>query len=193
MDKVELRWPDEEMLPSYAEALRRGFSPSSTNPDLAQQELEKIAADPAGFVVNLIDMEGTGPPVELPDGSTAPRIPGYRKWIWDGEYCGSIGLRWMPPSDDRAPEELPPHVLGHIGYNVVEWKRRRGYASWALRTILPEATTRGLSYVELTCDADNVASRKVIESAGGELYERFTMPAAHGGHPGLRFRIALDL
>jgi predicted acetyltransferase len=41
--------------------------------------------------------------------------------MWDGEFCGSIGLRWLP-----GTEELPPHCLGHIGYAVVPWKRRLG-------------------------------------------------------------------
>jgi len=117
-----------------------------------------------------------------------PRIPSIRKWIWDGEFCGGISFRWVADSD----ESLPPYVLGHIGYGVVEWKRRRGYATRALRMMLPEARARGLDYVELTVNEENIASRKVMEAAGAELYERFTMPDHEGGGPqGRRYRIDL--
>ena len=26
----------------------------------------------------------------MPDGSFVPRLPGYRRWLWDGKFCGSI-------------------------------------------------------------------------------------------------------
>lgn len=115
-----------------------------------------------------------------------PRLPGYRRWLWDGEFCGAIGLRWQP-----GTPALPPTCLGHIGYSVVPWKRGRGYATRALGLLLPEARREGLPYVELTTDAANVASRRVIEANGGVLVETFHKPAAHGGAEALRFRIAL--
>ncbi|WP_156954534.1 hypothetical protein [Paraburkholderia acidipaludis] len=49
---------------------------------------------------------------------------------------------------------------------------------------------RRLTYVELTVDPENLASRKVIESSGGLLVERFRKAAAYGGTEALRFRIA---
>ena len=48
-----------------------------------------------------------------------------------------------------------------------------------------------LAYIELTTDADNIASRRVIEANGGELIERFHKPAEYGGAESLRFRILL--
>jgi predicted acetyltransferase len=112
------------------------------------------------------------------------RLPGFRRWMWDGEFCGLIGLRWQP-----GTVELPPHVLGHIGYAVVPWKQRLGYATRALRLLLPEARQLGLPYVEITTDADNVASQRVIEANGGRLVERFGKAAMYGGTESLRFRI----
>jgi predicted acetyltransferase len=38
---------------------------------------------------------------------------------------------------------------------------------------------------------DNVASRRVIVSNGGQLVERFYKPAQYGGSESLRFRIYL--
>lgn len=120
----------------------------------------------------------------LPDGSTVPRLPGYHRWMWDGEFCGSIGFRWQ-----RGTTELPPYCLGHIGFSVVPWKRRRGYATRALELLLPAARQEGLAYVELTTDADNVASQRVIAANGGKLVEEFRKPAVYGGAESLRFRI----
>ncbi len=60
---------------------------------------------------------------------------------------------------------LPTHVLGHIGYHVVAWKRRKGYAAQALNEILPHAKDQGLRFVELTTEIDNVGSRKTTVAA----------------------------
>ena len=179
--------PSAEHLPGYVAALRRGWTPDNERGGAAARaELAAIAADPAGFVAGLTDPEGKGPPIVLPDGSTARRLPGYRRWMWDGEFCGSIGFRWQPGTTD-----LPPHCLGHIGYSVVPWKRGRGYATLALKSILPEARAQGLDFVELTTDVTNVASQRVIQANGGVLFERFTKPAQYGGAEGLRYRIPL--
>jgi predicted acetyltransferase len=106
--------------------------------------------------------------------------------MWDGEFCGTIGLRWQPDTT-----ELPSYCLGHIGYSVVPWKRNHGYATAALRALLPHARSVGLPYVELTTDVVNLASQRVITANGGVLVEEFTKPATYGGAPSLRFRIVL--
>jgi predicted acetyltransferase len=183
---MELVWPSEPYLASYVAALERGWSPDNTRPEAAVEELARIARDPAAFLREMVDPEGKGPRVTMPDGSTVPRLPGYRKWMWDGEFCGSIGIRWQPGSS-----ELPAHVLGHIGYAVVPWKRGLGYATLALKLLLPEARARGLEYVELTTDPDNVASQRVVTANGGVLVERFVKTAHHLHAEAMRFRIDL--
>lgn len=177
--------PGREHLASYEAALRRGWSPDTVRLEVAiAEELGKIAADPEGFLSVLNDT-ATGGPITLPDGQVVPRLPGFRQWMWDGEICGSIGFRWQPPG-----AELPPWVLGHIGYAVVPWKRGRGVATRALGMLLEEVRGFGLPYVELTTDPDNLASQKVIAACGGVLVERFSK-AAYGGAEGLRWRILL--
>ncbi len=74
---------------------------------------------------------------------------------------------------------------------MVPWKRQRGYATRALELLLPEARNVGLPYVEVSTDATNLASRRVIEVNGGDLVEPFRKPASHGGTLSLRYRIAL--
>jgi predicted acetyltransferase len=184
---LELLQPAASHLPGYVAALERGWSPDNVRgAAAAKEELEQIRGDPERFIQRMTDREAKGPPVVLPDGSSFARLPGFRLWLWDGEFCGSIGFRWQP-----GTSEPPPHVLGHIGYAVVPWKRRRGYATRALALLLPYARKEGLRYVDITADPDNVESQKVVVANGGVLVERFKEPAQYGGHDALRFRIHL--
>ena len=186
MQPMELVWPAVEYLPGYMHALEQGWSPDNRRPEAAAEQLARIHRDPARFMAEMVDREAKGPPVTLPDGREVQRLPGYAQWLWDGEFCGSIEFRWQP-----GTTELPPYCLGHIGYSVVPWKRQRGYATRALKLLLPQVRSEGLPYVVITTDADNIASRRVIESNGGELMERFTA-ADYDDKERLRFRIILD-
>ena len=184
---MKLVWPSQQYLDSYADALRRGWSPDTRRPESAGEELEQIMSDANLFIQRQVDREAKGEPITLPDGSIVPRLPGYRRWMWDDEFCGMIGFRWQPGSND-----LPPHCLGHIGYSVVPWKRKRGYATQALHELLVDAKDEALNYVELVAQSSNVQSQKVILSNGGVLVERFNDPYAHGGADSLRYRILLN-
>lgn len=183
---LELVWPAAAYLPGYVQALEQGWSSDNLRPEAAAEELERIAADPARFLSEQVDREAKAPPVKLPDGRTVPRLPGYQRWMWDGEFCGAIGFRWQPGTTD-----LPPHCLGHIGYSVVPWKRKRGYATCALQLLLPQVAAEGLPFVELTTETENVASQRVIEANGGEVVERFRQPMVHENAEMLRYRIVL--
>jgi predicted acetyltransferase len=184
---MEVLRPNLRMLPSYVDALERGWSFDNVRgAEGVREDLAAIRQDPASFVAMLTDRAAAGPPITFPDGSQAPRLPGYRMWMWDGEFCGSIGLRWQP-----GTEALPPTCLGHIGYGVVPWKQRQGYATRALGLMLGHARAEGLAYVEITTDPSNIASQKVLRAHGAVFVERFTKMACHGGDEGLRFRIAL--
>jgi predicted acetyltransferase len=184
---MKLVWPSAEYLPGYVAALQRGWSPDNVRGRIAAEEqLAKIATSSDAFLNGLVDREAKLGPITLLDGSTVARLPGFTRWIWDGEFCGAISLRWQP-----GTEALPPHCLGHIGYGVVPWKQRRGYATAALGELVPAAAAEGLRFVEITTDPDNIASQRVIEANGGKLVERFLKPPQHGGMPSLRYRIAL--
>lgn len=184
---MQLVWPSLHLLPSYVAALEAGWSADNVRGAVAAaEELEQVKADEARFIAGMVDREGKGDPVKLPDGSEVKRLPGFRRWMWDGEFCGVIGFRWQP-----GTEALPPHCLGHIGYAVVPWKQRRGYAKHALAETLPLAKAEGLRYVEITTEPENIPSQRVIESNGGVLFERFIKPPQFGGTAGLRYRIPL--
>jgi predicted acetyltransferase len=181
---MTLVWPAAEYLASYVAALERGWSPDNLRPAAAADELRWIATDATGFLAKQVDREASAGPVMLPDGSTVPRLPGYKRWIWDGEFCGIISLRWQ-----RGTEALPSYCLGHIGYSIVPWKRRLGYATQALRAMLRDAAAEDLRYVEICAEADNVASRRVIERNGGVLVEEFVTDAALGSRREVRYRV----
>jgi predicted acetyltransferase len=184
---VNLVWPSPEYLPGFVAALEQGWSPDNVlGRAAAEDALREIARNSARYLASLVDKEAAGDPIPLPDGSFVPRLPGYQRWVWDGEFCGAVRLRWQ-----RGTEELPLYCLGHVGYTIVAWKRSKGYATEAVRQILPEAKAVGLRYVEITTDPDNLASRRVIEANGGVFVEEFTKPRQLGGGVGLRFRISL--
>ncbi len=188
MHEMTLVWPSREYLPSYVAALERGWSPDNLRGKVAvDEELARIAVDADAFLASLVDREAAGRPITLTDGTTVPRLPGYRRWMWDGEFCGSIGLRWQ-----RGTEALPWYCLGHIGYSVVPWKQRRGYATRALREVLRGARAEGLRFVEITTDLDNLASQRVVEANGGVLFEEFVTPPSLGSERKLRYRVHLD-
>jgi len=53
---MKLVWPAPEYLPSYVAALERGWSPDNIRGGVAaQEELERIAANPAAFLASLVD------------------------------------------------------------------------------------------------------------------------------------------
>lgn len=184
---MQLVWPCREFLPAYVDALQRDWSPDNLRgAAAARDELDQIQRDADAYLALQVDRDARGGDVTLPDGSKAPRLPGYRRWIWDGEFCGLIGFRWQP-----GTTALPPHVLGHIGYAVVEWKRHRGLATEALKLQLADCRAEGLEFVELTTDFDNLASQKVITANGGVVVEAFRKSPAYGGAQSLRYRILL--
>jgi predicted acetyltransferase len=146
------------MLESYTAALRSGWSPNNSR-DVSSEQLAAIEADSAAFLASLTEMSAM---TTLPDGSVVPKLPYRVRWMWDGDFCGVISLRYQPGTD-----ALPLHIAGHIGYAVVPWKRKHGYASRALKQILSEAREVGLRQVAITTEPENIASRTVIERNGG--------------------------
>ena len=91
------------------------------------------------------------------------RVPMTTFWLYDGHTPVAVSkLR------HRLNESLR-RVGGHIGYCVRPSKRGKGYGTGLLALTLVAAQELGLALVLITCNADNTASRRIVEHNGGTL------------------------
>jgi predicted acetyltransferase len=76
---------------------------------------------------------------------------------------------------------------GHVGYEVYPDSRGHRYASRALILLKPLARQLGIDPISITCDPDNIASRRSCEIAGATLAGVFDVPEDcvihRNGHP----------
>ena len=161
---LRLTPPNLDRMAEYAAALEQGWSPSNER-DVSGEQLALYRLDPRALLDEMTRQDGT---ITLGTGRVVPRLPSRVFWIDDGEVSGYLNLRWQP-----GTEALPPHCHGHVGYAVVPWKRRRGYATRALGLALPVARAVGLPRLSITCDEDNEPSRHVIVANGGVPADRY--------------------
>lgn len=82
------------------------------------------------------------------------------------EYLGRLAIR------HRSTDQLR-QAGGHVSHDVQPSYRRRGHATAMLKAALPVARTLGIRTAPITCNIDNVASRKVIEHNGGVLQDGY--------------------
>ena len=61
---------------------------------------------------------------------------------------------------------------GHIGYAIRRDKWRQGYGPLNLKLLLKEAYKLKINPALVTCDEANIASKKLIENAGGVLRDK---------------------
>jgi predicted acetyltransferase len=119
-------------------------------------------------------------------------VPAYKfqmQLVGQEETVGSIELRVGNTN----------HIVmyaGHIGYGVAPEHRGHHYAARACRLLLPLARRHGLKTVWITCNPDNVASRRSCELAGAKLLEIVDLPAdtdiyREGEHQKCRYRLDL--
>lgn len=90
------------------------------------------------------------------------------------------GSQWLLIDDSKKRilgmvnirHDLNDYLLkygGHIGYSIRPSERQKGYGHLQLKLALGVLKAKGLSRALVTCDDDNVASAKTIESCGGIL------------------------
>jgi predicted acetyltransferase len=60
-------------------------------------------------------------------------------------------------------------TAGHIGYDISPCYRNKGYGYQILKLALLEADEIGIKEAILTCNTDNISSRKIIEKNSGKL------------------------
>lgn len=165
LHKPRILKPSLKLLPLYAKALHQGWSPTTIEPEAKRlEQIEHIQVDPQGFV----DQMNCRAPTPASN-----RLPNRSYWfIHNNEFAGNLSLRWR-----AGTQTLPPHCLGHIGYNITPKFQGHGWASWAIQKILPDAWEEGLTWVDITCDPTNIASQKTALNAGADFVEVQTLGA----------------
>lgn len=106
----------------------------------------------------------------------ADQAPSYQFWMrLRPEYqpllpiAGSIGLR-------VGETENLTRYLGQIGYHVFPAVRGHHLAERSCRLLLPLAKAHGMRELWITCNPDNIASRRTCERLGCELVEIVDVP-----------------
>lgn len=86
--------------------------------------------------------------------------------IVDGDiYAGELGVR----------HHLTDSLLrfgGHIGYKIRPTLRRKGYGTLMCKLGIEEAHKLGIDDILITCDDNNIGSKKIIEANGGILKDK---------------------
>ncbi|MCR3905484.1 MAG: GNAT family N-acetyltransferase [Tenericutes bacterium] len=92
------------------------------------------------------------------------RVPASTYMLVDefNEIYGFINIR------HRLNEDLLLYN-GNVGYGVKPTKRHQGYGKLMLKLGLEKAKELGLTKVLITCNEENIASRKTIEANHGVL------------------------
>lgn len=80
---------------------------------------------------------------------------------------------------------------GHIGYEIAETFRGHGFAGQACRALAPFARDF-YAEVTITCDPDNLASKRTIEKLGARFVDEVLAPPdERGARAKVRYRWAL--
>jgi tagatose 1,6-diphosphate aldolase len=69
--------------------------------------------------------------------------------------------------------------LGHIGCHVYPPSRGHHYAERSSRLLFPLAKRHGINPLWITCNPDNIPSRRTCERLGGQLIEIVDLPRDH--------------
>jgi predicted acetyltransferase len=164
-DRARLAVPDPALRPSFLEAMEEFAAEGRGGPDddsMIGYEIRTYGpswSTPEGFGEYLARLRSDA----RSDSVRPGRVPSTTWWWVLGEtYLGRIAVR-------HHLNDWLLEVGGNIGYDVRPSARRRGHATAMLQAVLPEAALLGVDPALVTCDVSNVASRKVIELAGGVL------------------------
>lgn len=109
---------------------------------------------------------------EYPGDPAANRVPAFKfrmSLIGQDNEIGRIELR-------VGNSEHLVMYAGHIGYEVAPEHRGQRYAARACKLLLPLASSHGLDTLWITCNPDNMASRRTCELAGAQLVEIVDLP-----------------
>ncbi len=169
-----------EPAPQYKKSFLEGIHEFQREGLLLEYDIQRIDRDFATFLNNVqFRKDRTKLPPHL--------VPSTDYWLIlgdeeSGTFIGRLSLR----------HELNAFLLkigGHIGYQIRPSLRRRGYGTEQLRLGLQKAREHGLIRVLVTCDENNIGSKKIIEYNGGQLENAIDIE----GSPVKKLRYWIDL
>jgi predicted acetyltransferase len=106
------------------------------------------------------------------------RVPTYHFRMVHTETTEEMGRINLRTETNTTIERY----AGHIGYSVREKHRGHRYAARSVMLLLPLARQLAIDPVWITCNAENLASRRSCELAGAELIEIVNVPPDYGGY-----------
>jgi tagatose 1,6-diphosphate aldolase len=143
---------------------------------------------------SLLDFIKAAPGGHHPGNTQKNYTPSYHFWMRLTDpspvtIAGGIGLRI-----GDTPNIV--NFIGHIGYQVYPPVRGRHLAERACRLVLPIAKHHGMKMLWITCNPDNIASRRTCERLGATLVDIVDVPSNHelharGDHQKCRYRLEL--
>ncbi|MRZ30101.1 GNAT family N-acetyltransferase [Paeniclostridium sordellii] len=149
--KIELKSPNIIYKDSFLENIKDYKESGNTE----YFNIYKKALDNFEQYVEILDNNSKG--IDLPKGY----VPCSTFWLVNGDnkVLGVIRIRH---------KSIP--LNGHIGYDIAQKYRGRGYGTKILELALPIAKQLGIDKAILSCKSINIASEKVIKSNNGILF-----------------------
>lgn len=178
---MELVLPSVDYKASYIAAVKETQADSDTTDRTRGYQKFSVADLKKDFEAYVQRKRDESEGRNLPEGY----VPHTEYWLVDGgAYIGGVNIR------HRLNEHLEKFG-GHIGYDIRPSKRNKGYGTKILELALKKARELGITRALVTCNADNTASRKIIEKNGG-VYEN-TLRDEAAGVDKLRFWIDIPV
>ena len=166
-DRRRLVAPTIDRVGDYLDMIDSALSRGETGDGYALNPTAAARSNPAAFVERLRKLERGE---DLPTGF----VPTATRWLLDGDGTLVGETRLRATLNDALRIEG-----GHVGYFVGTAARGLGHGTAILRLALIELRHRGVGRVLVTCDADNLRSRRVIERNGGR-FDRDTVSPRTG-------------
>lgn len=86
--------------------------------------------------------------------------------IEDDKIVGHASIRLNPEIDSDTYK-----FSGHIMYGVIPSKRKLGYGSKICKLLIEKMVAMGYEEIIITCNNDNIGSKKIIANNGGKFIE----------------------
>lgn len=144
----------------------------------------------------LVEFVARNPDGIEPGDALTGRWPGYYLWMrLRPEFkpvvpmAGTLSFRLADTEQIRM-------YSGHIGYGVFPPARGHHYAERAVRLVVPLARAHGMNHLWITCNPDNIPSRRTCERLGAELVGIVDIPQTNllyekGERQKCRYRLAI--